>query len=95
MQAFTDNFEVESTEQGFQSIFKCETRAPGYKSAFVASDDASRKAMFDWFSRFSRFGSVFSSKAPPASPLGPQERAASGTENSPGAKSSGGCRAKL
>jgi hypothetical protein len=69
MQAFTSNFEDKSTEQGFQFIFKCEICNSGYESAFVASEEAKRKAVFN---KVSQFGGMFSSKSSLAGALGGQ-----------------------
>jgi len=69
MQAFTSNFEDKSTEQGFQFIFKCEICGSGYESAFVASEEAREKAVFN---KVAQFGGMFSNKASLANALGGQ-----------------------
>ncbi len=61
--------EDKSTEQGFQFIFKCEICGASYESAFVASQAAREKAIFN---DVSRFGGMFTNKASLASALGGQ-----------------------
>jgi len=69
MQAFTSNFEDKSTEQGFQFIFKCGICGNGYESAFVASEEAREKAVFN---KVAQFGGMFSNKASLANAFGGQ-----------------------
>ncbi len=69
MQSLGSNVEDKSTEQGFQFIFKCEACGKGFESAFVASQEARKKAVFN---DVSRFGSMFSSRASLAGALGGQ-----------------------
>jgi hypothetical protein len=69
VQSLPTNFEDKSTEQGFQFIFKCEICGTGFESAFVASDEAKKKAMFN---KVSQFGGMFSSKASLAGAMGGQ-----------------------
>ena len=70
MQAFTNNFEDKSKEQGFQFLFKCDVCGAGvYESPFVSSEEAKKKAMFN---KVSQFGGMFSNKASMAGALGGQ-----------------------
>jgi len=69
MQSFGSNFEDKSTEQGFQFVFKCQICGTGYQSAFVASEEAREKAVFN---KVSQFGGMFSNKASLAGAFGGQ-----------------------
>ncbi|MGA2199321.1 MAG: zinc ribbon domain-containing protein [Nitrososphaerales archaeon] len=69
MQSFGTNIEDKSTEQGFQFIFKCGICGSGYESAFVASEAAREKAIFN---KVSQFGGMFTNKATLAGAFGGQ-----------------------
>jgi hypothetical protein len=69
MQSFNNNFEDKSTEQGFQFIFKCGICGSPYESAFVASEEAREKAVFN---KVAQFGGMFSNKASLAGAMGGQ-----------------------
>ncbi|MGA2664652.1 MAG: zinc ribbon domain-containing protein [Nitrososphaerales archaeon] len=69
MQSFTDSVEDESTEQGFQFVFKCQICGSSYQSPFTASEAAREKAIFN---KVSQFGGMFSNKASVAGAFGGQ-----------------------
>jgi hypothetical protein len=69
MQSSPINFDDKSTEQGFQFVFKCAICGAPYQSAFVASQDAREKAVFN---KVAQFGGMFSNKASLAGAFGGQ-----------------------